>query len=112
MLFDDVTIDNPSTIEESVKQNTIKTEFEDGIIQTRPRYTRLRHSWLLTWNAIKYTEYKKLKAFYTAQKGEALSFTWLYPYENTNYNVRFSGEFKGKNIEWDIWQLSLTLEEV
>ena len=102
----------PSSIEENIKDPVIRSEAESGIVQTRPRYTRLRHSWVLTWNILIYNEYLLLKNFYIEQKGGGLLFSWMHPYTKNEYLVRFNGDFKAKNSERDYWNISITLDEV
>ena len=102
----------PSSIEETIKNPTIESEFESGIKQTRARYTRLRHIWILTWQALEIEEYNLLKRFYVAQYGGAASFLWEHPHEYKQYLVRFTGDFKAKNSVLFYWDLSITLEEV
>lgn len=102
----------PSNIEEITENPAIRSEMESGIVQTRPRYTRLRRTWILTWANLNGSDYRTLRNFYVAKKGGSLSFIWPNPIETENFTVRFNGEIAGKHTEMDFWSVSLKLEEV
>ena len=104
-------IRRPSSIEETSTDPAIKTEFESGIVQSRARYTRIRRTLELSWNALTNSDYQALRAFYNSQHGGAIIFTWINPQDSNSYSVRFSGDLKAKNFERDYWSLTLTLEE-
>ena len=102
----------PSSLEETTPDPAIRSEFEDGSVHTRPRYTRLRRTWTLTWQNLKGADYRTLRAFYVSQKGGSLTFTWQNPIERTTFTVRFTGDITAKYTEVDHWNVTVRLEEV
>ena len=102
----------PSGLEEETENPVIRSEMESGIVVTRPRYTRLRRTFTLEWTNLSGTDYRTLRAFYSARKGGGEAFTWRHPKENINLTVRFNGEFRAKHTELDFWNLSIKLEQV
>lgn len=91
----------------------IRSAFEDGSVQTRPRFTRIRKSWALDWRLIKEADYQAIYAHFVAQKGGSDSFTWTNYVNGMGYTVRYKefGEAETIGIGWR-YNFSLTLEEV
>lgn len=102
----------PSNIEETTENPAIRSEMENGIVLTRPRYTRMRRTWILTWANLIGSDYRTLRNFYVAKKGGSLSFTWPNPIETEYFTVRFNGEITGKYTASDCWNVTLKIEEV
>ena len=102
----------PSTLEETTPDPAIRSEFEDGSVHTRPRYTRMRRTWILTWQSMSNVDYQTLRWFYSAQKGGSVSFQWSHPLEGGQRTVRFVGELTAKITERDYYSVTVKLEEV
>ena len=103
----------PLNITETTLNPAIASEMEDGIVVTRPRYTRIRRRWELNWQNMREADYKTLRSFYEAQKGGSLSFAWINPVgNNTVSTVRFSGDLTGKAAPMGVYSVTVTLEEV
>ena len=102
----------PSSLEESIPDPAIRSEFEDGTVQTRPRFTRMRRKWTLTWNNLRYADYAALRSFFDSKRGGSTSFSWTNPLDNGMHTVRFSGELTAKTTERDFLNISVKLEEV
>jgi len=102
----------PSGIEETTPDVAIRSEFDDGSVLTRPRYSRMRRTWSLTWANLIGADYRTLRTFYEVQKGGSLSFTWNNPLENQNFIVRFNGNLTAKYTDSDCWNITLKIEEV
>lgn len=102
----------PSGLDETTEDPAISTEFGTGIVQTRARYTRIRRTWELSWANMRGADYRALRAFYVSVYGGALSFMWANVKDQTNYQVRFRGELKGRHTVMDCWNVTLTLEQV
>lgn len=103
----------PSTITpQKPEENTISTSFEDGFIQTRKRYTRIRKAWKLSWQYIRAVDYNTLYDHYT-QVCMADSFSWTNTLTNVTYTVRYT-DFTDLSTDTGAWydNFSLTLEEV
>ena len=105
-------IQHPSGLEETRVDPTIRSEMESGIVATRPRYTRIRKSWTLTWANLRGADYFTLSGFYDDRKGGSLPFSWTNSKRNATYTVRFKGDISAKYTDGGCWNVSLTLEEL
>jgi hypothetical protein len=106
------TVQLPLNLDETMEDPVIRTEFESGIVQTRPRYTRMRGTWALGWANMRGADYRTLRNFYKQMKGGSLSFNWKHSRENVLHEVRFKGPFSAKHTIMDHWNVTLTLEQV
>jgi phage-related protein len=106
------TVQLPLNLDETTEDPVIRTEFESGIAQTRPRYTRMRGTWALGWANMRGDDYRTLRTFYKQMKGGALSFNWTHPRDDDTYEVRFRGVLNSKHTVMDCWNVTLTLEQV
>lgn len=73
---------------EEVYLPAVRTEFEAGYVQSRPRTTRARRRWTLHWPALSETEYGSLEEHFIANQGG--SFSWTHPGSGTSYTVRYA----------------------
>jgi phage-related protein len=83
-------------IVESVEDSEIGTPTEAGYEQTRPRFTRDRHTWKLFWEQepLSVADYNTLMAFRADVRG-GQAFNWTHPFTHTPYVVRAKfGEFR------------------
>ena len=55
----------------------VRTEFEAGYVHSRPRVTRARRRWSLTWKALPELDYQLLATFFTDNQGS--TFAWTHP---------------------------------
>jgi phage-related protein len=99
-------------MEEVTEDAAIRTEFETGMVQSRPRYTRARRTWMLSWEYMRGADYRVLRSFYDQMRGGSLSFDWQNPAELIFFNVRFKGEIRSRNQSADFWNVNVTLEQV
>jgi phage-related protein len=102
----------PSGCGETTPDPAIRTDFESGIVQTRPRYTRMRRTWQLSWAYMNGPDYRALRAFFEQMRGGSLNFNWTHPAENSVFDVRFRGEMQADEQSYDYWSVSCTLEQV
>lgn len=102
----------PSSLEETTPDPAIRSEFEDGSVQTRPRFTRMRRRWTLSWGNIQKSQYEVLREFYMNKKGGSLSFTWVNPMDGGVFTVRFVGELTAKTTEKYFYAVTVRLEQV
>jgi phage-related protein len=91
---------------------TIATEFENGMTQTRPRFTRLRRNWTLKWNYMLNGDRDTLAAFWITAAGGAASFTWTNPYDSQTYTVRFTAPIKETWTTDQVWQIEIQIQEL
>lgn len=105
-------IQQPLDLEETSEDPAIRTEFESGIVQTRPRFTRMRSAWVLSWANMKGADYRTLRSFYRGAYGGVSSFNWTHPRDGTSSEVRFKGVMRAKHTQMDFWSVTVTLEQV
>lgn len=93
------------------EDNSITSKFEDGIVQSRLKFTKSRKTWTLKWNGLKQTDYATLEDFIVNDaKHAANAFNWTNPINNTTYEVRcikFDSELQYINV----WNVELQLQE-
>ena len=76
-------------LEEETYRPQIRTEFENGAVQSRPRFTGTKKRWPnLSWAVLEESEFQTLEAFFIANQG--LTFTWTHPVTSAVYTCRFS----------------------
>ncbi len=90
------------------------SEFEDGSQISRPRFTRSRGKWVLTWNALPDADYQKLIQFWRdTAKGKSMAFDWTHPVTGGEpYKVRFAEKQSFKNVAPGLWSGEVTLCEI
>lgn len=94
-----------------VKDNSISSEFVNGMKVSRARYTRQLREWSLKWNAMLDTDLVSLLSWYSTCAGGAASFSWTDEFGNS-YTVRFAGDIAHESVSDTRSQVSLRLEEV
>lgn len=99
---------------EKYLDSTIRSSFENGMEQTRTKYTRKRKEYApVSWAALKHEEYLVLDAFYSATTdGGALSFNWTHPLTGVVKEVRFSAPPEATLIGPNYWEVKISLREV
>lgn len=92
-------------LKENIPDHTWKGETDNETILTRPRFTKVKHSFTLTWDALPIADLVTLHSFYLNQARQgALAFNWTYPpepgspYAGTVFAMRFDGD----------WEMSLS----
>ncbi|MEA5092463.1 hypothetical protein SDC9_37476 [bioreactor metagenome] len=98
---------------EDPEDAVIRSEFDAGYEQTRPRFTRNRTTYGLSWKAMRTTDKSTLDSFYknTLANG-ALMFTWAHPDDGITHTVRFTGPPTYNLIAVGLWSVELKLREV
>lgn len=93
------------------EDNSIKTQFEDGTVQSRRKFTKSRKTWILKWESLKQNYYDTLENFIVNQvHHSAVVFNWLNPADNRTYAVRcikFDSELRFINY----WNVELQFQE-
>ena len=80
----------PSVLRDlSPEDPAIRTEMENGMVQSRARFTRVRKSWTLSWTIIKEADYQTVRAHWDTQKGGSDAFQWTNYTNGKTYNVRY-----------------------
>lgn len=104
-------ISAPSALGEDLNFPQIRTEFESGTVQARPKWTRGRRTFNLSWSGMTEAHFILLQAAFLADQG--LSFSWTHPTSAVVYVVRFQGDkVTGEVTTPGRRKVSLVLEEV
>jgi hypothetical protein len=77
-------------VEEEFYKPQIRNEKEANYIQVRPRSTRGRRIFPLTWARMTEANYQTLESFFIANQG--LVFTYTHPVTNVTHNCVFSAD--------------------
>lgn len=83
-------IKTPNSYSETPTKSQIKSEFENGDVISRPRYSRGRMTMTIGWDNLPNSDYTTLKEFFYDNQG--LTFTWTHPITSEDYTVRFSDD--------------------
>lgn len=100
-------------LKEEIENNSIVSQFEDGSMQSRLKFTRSRTKYYPTWNNLPTEEYNTLKDFIQNQVHySALTFLWTHPETGTEIEVRITNATDLQLHTVDYWSGSLELTEV
>ena len=97
---------------EELEDVSLVSPTENGMVISRPKFTRQRNTFNLQWTALPTTDYSILKKFYIDMLGGSSSFMWSHPITGTIYEVRFSGAFNFQYDSVGLWSGSVILIEV
>lgn len=96
-----------------IEDNVLRSQSEAGYEQTRPRYTRARRSWGVSYIRLSAADEALLRAFeITTLRNGADSFTWTHPISGTTYTVRLTGPIRFSRPSVSGADASFTLREV
>lgn len=84
-------------MKEGTVKNTIKSDYDGGYQQQRPKYTRAYKTFELSYNILTDSEISTLESFFTEYQGK--SFLFIHPVKNTEHTVMFNME--EFNISYD-----------
>jgi len=86
----------------------IRTEFEGGYVQSRPRATRWTRRWNLVWTAMTEADFQTFEAYFRTMR---TTDTWTEPVTSTSYTFRFSeGSLKWQHVNLGVRSLSVGIE--
>ena len=94
------------------------SKFEDGTVQSRPKFTRSRRTFKVKWNSLPNNEYLILEKFIRETvKYSAETFLWVNPAtyntpEEERIEVRITEVGEATMTVLDKWELEITLQEV
>ena len=74
--------------EEEVYKPQVRSEFEGGYVQSRPRTSREIRRFPLSWETMSSADYATLETFFKTYQGN--SFNWTHPVTSVVYVCRFS----------------------
>lgn len=98
-------------LSEDLRYPQVKTEFENGAVQQRPKWTKPKATFTLSWAAMSAADYATLRAFFIANQG--LTVAWTHPDTASSYVVRFGQDSLKSSITMHSFRkVEITLEEV
>ncbi|MDU4960939.1 MAG: hypothetical protein E6X17_09820 [Sporomusaceae bacterium] len=102
-----------------IKDPSLQAEMENGLVVSRPRFTRVPQSFVLKWTALPAADYAVLRDFYRSVYGGSQVFVWCYPsvandpYSGKVFSVRFTGEeFSFNMVAPGYYAGTVTVQEV
>ena len=79
----------PNTIQETIAYDpTIRSEYEGGVIKSRPRYTSILKRWQLFYRHLTAEDRTALRTLQTTYLVGSKTFTWTNPEDDVEYTVR------------------------
>lgn len=78
----------PTSFSETPTKSQVKSSFENGLVLSRPRYTRGRRTFTIGWTDLPEEQYNTLKEFFYENQGYV--FTYTHPITGEDITARFS----------------------
>jgi hypothetical protein len=98
-----------------VADPTIRSSFEGGYVQTRPRFTRIPKSWDVAYqggNSLPLADKALLEAHEDNVHCGGAIFSWLCPVDSVTYQVRYKAPIIFTMLHNKLyWTASFTLEQ-
>lgn len=103
--------DSGDTYSYKMTDSTISTTTDANYKVTRPRTTKVIHTFVYTWTRLSDADFQTLNSFWESVRTSA-SFNFTNYSDGKTYVMRFIGEFNFKLDPPNGWYGTLTLEEV
>ena len=101
---------------EQREDNVLRSPFEDGSVQSRPRYSKSRKTYDIVWNAMPDADYDQLEAFLDVIKNGALPFTFTRPATKTRpattLTLQLTAPPKATQSTYGYWNVTMNVKEV
>ena len=99
--------------QDSAVDSTIRSEFADGTVLTRPRFTRMRKSFNVGYNFLTAADKVLLENLQTSIKIGANTFYWTNPSDDIEYDIRLTSpmKFQIEPREFNFWSVNLNAVE-
>jgi len=100
--------------QDSAIDSTIRSEFADGTVLTRARFTRMRKSINGGYNFLTAADKVFLENLQTSIKIGANTFYYTYPPDDTEYDVMLTSpmKFQVEPREFNYWNVNLNMAQV
>lgn len=113
-------IDFPSSIGapdyplgETLEDAVIRSNMEDGTVKTRPKFTRNRKTYDVSWGHMTETEKATFQDFFeNTLKNGALSFNWTHPSSGKQLTVIMTEPPSFSLSLLHYWKVSMKVQEV
>jgi hypothetical protein len=98
-------------LRESFFKPKVRTDFENGIVQSRARFTRGKRRFVLKYDKIDPADCETLRAFFDERGGQ--SFRFLHPLTGKQFTCIFSDDsFDPSLVEGNWYDVTVNIEEV
>lgn len=101
---------------EQREDNVLRSPFEDGSVQSRPRYSKSRKSYDITWNAMPDGDYDLFESFLDAIKDGAVEFQFTRPATKTRpakvLVLQLTAPPKCTQDGYGYWKVTMNVREV
>lgn len=113
-MFPGITLRTPNNISYVHTRDQLKSPQELGYIVSRPKHTRSRKIFTITWadeKVLQTSELSNLLGFYDTYLGSSFTFTDI---DSSTYTVIFSDSIKYSEVRMSsgLYQVEVTVEEV
>jgi len=100
--------------QDSAVDSTIRSEFADGTVLTRARFTRMRNAFNIGYNFLTAADKILFENLQTSIKIGAMTFYWTNPSDDTEYEVRLTSpmKFQVEPREFNCWNVRLNMAQV
>lgn len=102
------------SVQEILDYNVLVSSYEADYEQRRLKHTSPVIGWKFKSPALTYSGMTTYRSFLTGKYGSLTSFTWTSPFDNTEYDVRFTpGSFKITyengyfKVEWEFKKVNV-----
>ncbi|HBC74254.1 MAG: hypothetical protein A2008_00685 [Candidatus Wallbacteria bacterium GWC2_49_35] len=100
-------------LSEGSEDGVIRSQFENGVEQTRRRFTRQRKDYTLKWTRMSATDKSTFDTFYdTTTAAGSLSFNWTHPITNVTKEYRFVAPPRRDAIDYNWYYVDCQIREV
>ena len=98
---------------ETIRHNTLVSEFENGFEQRRSKWASPLREFSLSWKNRSQADYDSLSAFFNTKLGAFGTFTFESPNDSAEYTVRFKEDsFRTSLKAYQIYDMEAVLIEV
>jgi hypothetical protein len=99
--------------QDSATDPTLKSQFENGVVISRSRFTQLKKSFSVGYNLITKADKTLLENLQSSIKIGAATFFWTNPDDNTEYEVRLMSpmKFAVEPRNFSFWNVRLEMAQ-
>jgi hypothetical protein len=100
-------------LDEGSEDGVIRSQFENGVEQTRLRFTRQRKDYTLKWTRMSAADKATFDTFFdTTTAAGSLSFNWTHPITSVTKEYRFVRPPKRTAIDYGWYAVECNIREV
>lgn len=100
-------------LDEGSEDGVIRSQFENGVEQTRRRFTRQRKDYTLRWTRMSAADKSTFDTFFdTTTAAGALSFNWTHPITSVTKECRFVGPPRRVAVDQGWYSVECQIREV